>query len=302
MTAPIRGGLLSIAGLVFVACQQRDQETKPQARIQTAPAAPPMIVVEAATQPVAWLGCQLVGAPCIEVALVPPGASAHSWEPKPSDVKGLSAATVYVRTSLSFEESWVPRFQSAVPDLPIVDLRGSFDLLDHEEGHPHRGAVEADPHVWSSPRAMALLADSLAAHWKARAPGLAGRIDSGLPRLRRRLLALDTLARNRLAPFSGKTFYVNHPGLGYLARDYGLVQRALESHGQEVTPLLLWEIRKSARGQAVRAIFAQKENSRRVAEQVASELSVPVVDIDLLEGTNYDSVFRVALDSLAGHL
>jgi zinc transport system substrate-binding protein len=117
--------------------------------------------------------------------------------------------------------------------------------------------------------------------------------------VRSRLIALDTLARTRLAPFSGRTFLVNHPGLGYLARDYGLVQMPLESDGQELTPVLLFQIRRTAHAQGIRSVFVLPESSRRVADQVASDLGVPTVDIDLLARGPYDSIFRAALERLA---
>lgn len=259
------------------------------------------LVVAAATAPVAWLGCQLVGAPCRAVALIPPGASAHTWEPRPSDLKDLQKATVYLRTGLSFEEAWIPRFAATLPDLRILDLRSGLSLLDQDEPR-HNRSEEADPHVWSSPRALLELSDTLGSRWKGVSPALDARIREHQPALRRKLLALDSAARLQLAPFSGKTFLINHPGLGYLARDYGLVQKPLESHGQEPTPLTLFEIRRIAHAQGIRAVFVQSEGPRRSAEQVASDLGVPVVDIDLLAPGDYDSIFRAALEHLAASL
>jgi zinc transport system substrate-binding protein len=116
------------------------------------------------------------------------------------------------------------------------------------------------------------------------------------------LIALDSLARTRLSPYSGRTFLVNHPGLGYMARDYGLVQMPLESDGQEPSPVLLFEIRRTAHAQGIRAVFELPESSRRVADQVASDLGIPTVDIDLLARGPYDSIFRSALGRLAGSL
>jgi len=260
------------------------------------------VKVVAATYPVAWLGCRLVGSPCQAVALVPPGASAHSWEPRPSDLQKLDQATVFVQAGLAFEDSWVPRFRSSVPDLVVIDARGGLDLKENDHDHHHRGAEESDPHVWSSPRAMDRLADTLSARLLEYCPELRVRLSKNLPAVHGELLKLDTAVRQLLAPFSGKTFLVNHPGLGYLARDYGLVQKPLESHGQELTPVMLWDIRRTAKAQGIKAVFVQNEYSRRTADQVAVELSVPTVDVDLLAEGRYDSLFLASVRKMADKL
>jgi zinc transport system substrate-binding protein len=257
------------------------------------------IVVAAATAPVAWLGCQCVGQPCRPLALIPPGASAHSWEPRPSDLQALQGATLYLRTGLAFEEGWTPRLASTFPELSILDLRGGLSLLEpSEKGHRE----EADPHVWASPRAFSEMAETLAVRWVASRPDDSTRLRRSLPGLRALLSGLDTLARARLAPFTGRTFLVNHPGLGYLARDYGLVELPLESHGQELTPVTLFEVRKIARAHGIKAVFVQPEAARRSAEQVAADLGVPVKEVDLLAPGPFDSLFRATLETLAGSL
>ncbi len=249
--------------------------------------------------PIAWLACEVAGPPCEAVGLVPPGASAHTWEPKPSDLTRLKGVDAWMRTGLSFEASWTTRFQGAFPDMPVLDLRGALDLKPAEtHDHQSHGAEPMDPHVWASPRAMRVLAETLAVRLSAKRPDLASRIASRMPRVRMHLDSLDEQARTTLAPWSGRTFLINHPGLGYLARDYGLVQKALESHGRELSPVALFELRKVARAQGIKTVFLQREAPDRVARSVASDLGVPVVSVDLL-ATPWDSAFRVALQSLA---
>ena len=259
------------------------------------------VKITAATYPVAWLGCEVVGPPCQPTSLVPPGASAHSWEPRPSDLQRLNRASVFVQAGLAFEASWVPRFRASVPDLEIVDARGALDLADSDREHGH-ATEENDPHVWSSPRAMDRLSDTLAARLVLSRPELRGRVAAHLPGVHLKLLNLDSAVRRLLAPFTGRTFLVNHPGLGYLARDYGLTQKPLEANGQGLTPVLLWEVRKTAKAQGIRAVFVQTENSRRIADQIAKELGVGTVDVDLLAIAPYDSLYLSVIRRMAEKL
>ena len=261
---------------------------------KAAPASP--VRMAAAAAPIAWLGCQVVGEPCEAMGLVPAGASVHSWEPKPSDLARLESADAWLRTGLAFEASWTTRMQSAFPKLPVLDLRGGLSL-ENQDDHKH-GSEERDPHVWASPRAMKLLAETLSVRLVAQRPDLKARVDVAMPRLRLRLDAIDSEARAQLAPWSGRTFLINHPALGYLARDYGLVQKSLESHGRELSPIDLFELRRIAHAQGIKAIFVQPEASDRVARSIGEELGIPLVRVDLLSGP-WDSAFRATVQVLA---
>lgn len=275
--------------------QKASEEVDRQAKT---PVATP-VRLAAATAPIAWLGCQVIGEPCEPIGLIPPGASAHSWEPKPSDLVRLEAADAWLRTGLAFENSWSSRLKGALPKLPILDLRGGLDLRNKE--HNHSAAEAMDPHVWTSPRAMKVLAETLAVRLVAQRPDLQDRVSKWLPRLRQRLDTLDATARDLLAPWSGRTILINHPGLGYLARDYGLIQRPLESHGREMSPVDLFEASRIARSQGVRVIFVQREASDRVARSVAEEMGVPLVPIEMF-AMPWDSSFLAMVRTLAQNL
>lgn len=257
-----------------------------------------LVRIASPASPVAWLGCEVVGTPCEPIGLIPAGASAHSWEPKPSQLRQLEGIDAWLRTGLSFENAWTTRLQGTFPKLPILDLRGGLDLESApEDGHGHQHEP-MDPHVWASPRAMMVLAETLAVKLSAQRPDLAARIAVGMPRVRQRLDSLDRLARAMLAPWSGRTFLINHPGLGYLARDYGLVQMSLEREGRELSPVDLFNLRKTAKAQGFRAVYIQAEASDRVARSVAADLGVPAIELDLLTPP-WDAAFRATVASLA---
>lgn len=258
----------------------------------------PLVRIASPASPVAWLGCQVVGTPCEPIGLIPTGASAHSWEPKPSQLRQLEGIDAWLRTGLSFENAWTTRLQGTFPDLPIVDLRGGLSLQSkHGKGHGHKHEP-MDPHVWASPRAMKVLAETLAVRLSAQRPELTPRIGQNMSRVRLKLDSLDKFARTTLAPWSGRTFLVNHLGLGYLARDYGLVQMALEREGRELSPVDLFKLRNLARAQGFRAVYVLPEASDRAARSIAEIIKVPVIEIDLLTPP-YDAAFRNTVTSLA---
>lgn len=290
-------GLASL-GLLMVSVLACSESERLPGRTKTAPAATPKTVLDtvriaAAVAPVGWLACEIAGAPCQATNLVPPGASAHTFEPKPSLLSELAGSRLYFAAGLAFEEAWVPRLKSGLSGLEIVALKTTEALPSHD-GHDHGHGEESDPHFWSSPRAMLPVADSMAMALTRTWPSQAERFSRGRDSVRARLLRLDTAVRTELAPFMGKHFYINHPELGYLAKDYGLVQEPLEEGGREPSLSFLLEARKVARVQGIRAVFVQGAYATRTAEGLARELNVPVVELDLYASPWDSAILRVA--------
>lgn len=283
-------------GLLTVSVMGCRDDARLPGRTKVAPAAPvapkaDTVRVGAAVGPVGWLACQVAGQPCQATVLVPPGASAHSFEPKPSLLSELGGVKLYFSAGLAFEEGWVPRLKSGLSGLEVVALRPP-EALPSQDKDGHGESI--DPHFWSSPRAMNTVADSMAMALVRAYPNEAARIGKNRDSLHARLLRLDTLLRQELAPFSGKHFYLNHPELGYLAHDYGLVQEPLEEGGREPSLSFVLEARKVARSQGIRAVFVQEAYGTRTAQAFAKQLSVPVVSLDLYAAPWDSSIVKVA--------
>ena len=62
--------------------------------------------------------------------LVPPGADAHHWEPRPADVRAVAAARVFIYNGAGLEP-WVPRLLQAAgrPDLVTVEATAGLPLV-----------------------------------------------------------------------------------------------------------------------------------------------------------------------------
>ena len=91
------------------------------------------------------------------ILLLPPGAEAHSWEPKPSDVVKIARADIFIYIGPSMEP-WVDKVLKAAQGkkLLVLEATRGFPLLkaeQEEEGmgphsHGHAGPEKMDPHVW----------------------------------------------------------------------------------------------------------------------------------------------------------
>jgi len=255
-----------------------------------------------------------IGGDRVEVSvMVPQGKNPHGYEPLPSQVKQLGGAAVWFTVGLEFEQVLASRIKKAYPKLRLVDTSEGIqkrtltemDVLASEEEHDEHhdehhdedtvGAI--DPHVWMSLR----LAEVQARHIRDTLTNLdrkgAATYQSRYEALVQQLRALDREITKKLAPYQGRVFFIYHPVLGYFARDYGLVQMAIETGGKEPSPALLNTLIQKAKKQGVRVVFVQEGFPRRSAEAVARAIKGRVVEVNPLS-PDYVGMFRRISEAL----
>jgi zinc transport system substrate-binding protein len=114
------------------------------------------------------------------------------------------------------------------------------------------------------------------------------RLDPAGASLYRSRLAATQGEIDRLAADLGRTlaglprhrFLVYHPAWGYLARDYGLEQQAIEAGGKEPSPRELVALVEAARRDRTRVVFVQRGYYDRPAQAIAEEIGARVVALD----------------------
>jgi zinc transport system substrate-binding protein len=244
--------------------------------------------------PVEYFAKKIGGQLIQTVLLVPAGADAHTYEPKPSQMRELSRSAMYLSVGLEFENAWEPRLKAANPRLVVVRTDHGLARMPMPEGHDdHRkgGAkagqgreAETDPHVWVSPANARHMAATIAEALGKADPAHAKVYAANLGTFVKEIDAVDAELR---AVFSGlpadrRTFLVFHPAWGYLARDFGLTQTAIEFEGKEPSPRRLAGIVAQARAKGTTIVFVQPQMSRRTAESIAQALGARVAVADPL--------------------
>ncbi|OGR38259.1 MAG: hypothetical protein A2051_13450 [Desulfovibrionales bacterium GWA2_65_9] len=244
--------------------------------------------------PVDYFARKIGGALIQTVVLVPAGADAHTYEPKPSQMRALSGAALYLSAGLEFENAWEPRLKAANRKLAFVHLEKGLALLpmpDGHDGHHKAGAkgghgheAETDPHVWVSPANVRHMAAHITEALSKADPAHAKDYAANMAVFANEINAVDADLR---AVFNGvpegrRSFLVFHPAWSYLARDYGLTQTAIEFEGKEPSPRRLAAIVAQARATGTRVIFVQPQMSRRTAESIAQALGARVLVADPL--------------------
>jgi ABC-type Zn uptake system ZnuABC Zn-binding protein ZnuA len=236
----------------------------------------------ATIEPLAMIARAVAGEGVAVSVLVPPGASPHTFEPRPGDVAALSRARLLVAVGGGLDD-WAARLADAAGGsgavLTLLDLPG-IDPLPAAPGSRHR----RDPHVWLDPiRVRDVIVPALASRLGVLDPGGRATYESRARAFRDRLTALDGEIRARLAGH-GREYLAYHGAWRYFASRYGLEEVGVveEAPGEEPTPGALGALVAAARRAGVPAILVEPQLDPRVAQTLAREWGGTVVLADAL--------------------
>ena len=242
--------------------------------------------------------------------LVGAGQNPHSFAPTAKQMARLREANALFRIGMPFEDRLLEKLHGSMGSLNVVDVRKGITLrqmdegdddhdhdADHDEhaGHDHDHDHEgADPHVWMSPKNMALIAGTVCDELCRLSPKDAETFRANLAAYRADLKAADDEIARQLAPLRGQTLLVYHPAFGYFADAYGLKQKAVEIEGKSPSAKALAHLIDDARKDHIRVIFLQAQFDPRLAERVAREVGGAVVSLDPLAEDYLTNLRRIA--------
>jgi zinc transport system substrate-binding protein len=219
--------------------------------------------------------------------MVPAGADPHIYEPAPQQITSLSRSVAFIGDGyLGFELTWLDRFYEANRNMMKMSMAQNIDLIKVREHHSGSDEEGADPHYWVSPKNAFIMAASVRSLLSALKPENREKYEKNFSLLSDTIASLDKKAKELFSGFEGKTFMIFHPALGYLARDYHLVQLAVENEGKEPSPSYMKELIDESRARNIKVIFIQKGFDSKNAGAIASETGASLVAVDPL-GENW---------------
>ena len=226
--------------------------------------------------------------------MVGPGRSPATYEPTPRQLAHLSQAHLYFRIGVAFEDVWMDRIRAANSSMKVIDTRRSIQLRDIDSAGPREGGGAKDPHVWTNPLLVKIMAMHIRDALIEAAPAHRTEYESNYTRFAADLDRLDQWIRNRLQGLSSRSFMVFHPSWGYFADAYDLKQIPIESAGKEPGPKTLAAVIDQGREAQVKVIFVQQQFSHSTAETVAQAIGASVVTVDPLAENYLDNLRHVA--------
>lgn len=221
------------------------------------------------------------------IVMTPPGADPHTYEPSPEQLRAISNAKIYfkVGSGIDFEKTWMKKLEDLNPDMVVVD--GSKDIK----------IIDNDPHIWLSPRNAIKMVENFYDELVRIDPVNKDLYEHNKNKFIVELADLDKELRDKFNQYDNKAFLVYHPSFGYLAKEYGLAQIAVEAEGKEPTPQDIRRCIDLARELNLSYVFLEPQFPKRYAETIAKEIGGKIVYIDPLPENYIENMIKL-LDML----
>lgn len=244
------------------------------------------LTISVSILPQQWFVDQIGGDRVRTQAMVGSGDDPHTYEPTPQQMTNLANSEIYFTIGVEFESVWLPRFESANPDLKVIDTTVGIEFIpaigahEHEQNDVEDQAVtasESDPHIWFSPVRMKKMSQTMAAAMQSADPQNADHYQSNLDNLLKQIDAVDAEVRKQLEGSTRDQFLVVHPAWGYVAEDYGLHMLAVEIGGNEPAPETLSQIITLAREHKINTLVIEKGSNARLATSITEQTGIQFV-------------------------
>jgi len=248
-----------------------------------------------------------IGGDKVNVSLmVLPGNSPHTYEPKPSQMKDVAKAALYFAIGVEFENVWLSKFKNLNNTMQVIDLTQNIQMLKmqahtehdehgHQEHDDHKKHEGNDPHIWTSPDNVKIIAENIYEALTKVDPANESYYKRNLQKFISLITETDSKIQSILSDKpKGTKFMVFHPSWGYFAQAYGLKQLPVELEGKSPKPKELIALIKEAREEQISAIFTQPEFSDSIAKVMANELHIKVIKVSPLAPNWSENLINIA--------
>lgn len=286
-------------------------------------AEPPEVV--ASVLPIHAIAAAVMEGVATPTLLVPPGASPHTFQLKPSEARQLERADVVVWVGEALETFLEKPLRTLAKSAEVVEVAelpgvqtlppregGVWATHDHDHGHAHgkgraeeHDHAEIDGHLWLDPmngKAIALALGDILAQ---RDPQRAERYRANAAREAERIEALHAELQARLEPVAARPFVVFHDAYQYFERRYGLSAAGsiTVSPDRQPSAKRLAALRRTIRERGAVCVFAEPQFKAPIVASVAEGTGARTATLDPIGGPTLEpgpGAYRALLERL-GH-
>lgn len=293
----------------------------------------PSLNVVATFLPMYWFTRAVTGDSAQVQVLIPPGSDVHEYQARPADVQAIATANILVKNGLSLEEfldntianannpnlkqiNASDGIQTVEDNTPVVKAVNNShdhepdhgDEHDHEHEHDeehHHAHAEGNPHVWLDPvfaqQQVSTIRDGLIAA----DPANQAIYEVNAAAYLQQLEQLDGEFRQTLSQYPNCSFITFHDAYPYLANRYNLQQVAVVSvPDASLSPQDLQKTVQAVQQYQAKALFSEPEVENQVLKTLATDLNLPLYEIDPLESgpldpQHYFTAMRGNLETIA---
>ena len=131
--------------------------------------------------------------------------------------------------------------------------------------------------------------------------------EANLEAFKEEAVTLKETYQEKFKVYEGKAFVTGHAAFGYMTREMGLQQKAIEGPFQEgePTPKKLQDLIDYVKAENITTIFLEEAASPKVSETLARETGGETVTINALEAEgdlllNLEDIYKKVLESFEG--
>jgi ABC-type Zn uptake system ZnuABC Zn-binding protein ZnuA len=223
-------------------------------------------------------------------SLVPRDADLHAFEPTPRDLAAVSESDLFILNGGGLEETLAETLRSAAPDTTFVEASEGITPREPQPGEPLREQGSAtdddrgDPHYWLDPTLVVTYVRNIRDALVAADPEGEAEYTANAKAYVAQLEKLDVWIEDQVAtlPARDRLLVMNHVSHGYFADRYGfaLVGAVIPSVGTDDAPTArqLADLTQAIEATGAAAIFVELGQSPTLAQQIAAETGVTVID------------------------
>ena len=300
---------LAITGCGSTASQEQVAPTAPTTQDATPVAADQLKVI--ATTTIVGDVVRNVGGEAIDLTvLLPVGADPHGFEPAPADIAAVNSADLVFINGLELEHFLEPLLENAGGGAPIIavsdgitPIEGSEEHEDEHEGEQHADGDEGeheeeqhadgdehdhggnDPHTWTDPNNVMVWVDNIQQALSQLDPANEQSYAANATAYKAELQTLDGWIRGQVSRVSedNRKLVTDHAVFGYFANQYGFEQTGAVIPGystlSEPSAQDVARLEDTLRSFGVRAIFVGNTINEALAQRVADDLAIQLVQI-----------------------
>ena len=237
----------------------------------------------------------------IEVVLVAPaGASPHTFEPSPADIKNLSGSRVIFSIGEGLD-NWTQAIAAALLGTAVKPVSEGIVLImteedeeeeeenghheEAEEGHEHHHG-DTNPHYWLSVPNAKIIAENITAEIILLDPENEAYYRENLSEYNTRLDDADSAVRLMLRNIPNKNIITMHDAWPYFAQEYGLeVVGTFEPFpGREPSAKYLADLAQTAERYDVKTIFSEPQLANQILFPFLQDYGLKLEILDPLGG------------------
>lgn len=248
----------------LVSCKEKDLKTEK------------IITVSVTLPPYADFISQIIGKELRDKirinTLIQPGTNAHSYEPKPAEIKNLLNSKIYFRVGNIFnlEKTLFEKVNFKKDSTKIIDCSKNINLIDN------------NPHYWLSPQNAKLITQTILDQIILLMPEFKDQFTSNYNKFISKIDSINQIINQNLKHKKNLILFVYHPAWTYFAKDFNLTELSIETEGKSPNALELNSKIILARQKNIKTIFYDPHFDKSAAYTIAKSLNVNLDTLDPL--------------------